>query len=121
MIKKYSSKRFISFFAIVICLSVVTAFAPGNTKPGWQSLFDGKTLNNWKVGNNAGTFKVEDGMIVVNGPVAHLFYDGDVNNHQFKNFEFKADVMTTPGSNSGIYFHTEYQQDGWPEKATRYR
>ncbi len=55
-------------------------------------------------------------MIKVNGNVAHLFYDGDVNNHQFKNFEFKADVMTTPGSNSGIYFHTEYQQGGWPKK-----
>lgn len=116
MIKKYSTKRFISFFAIVICLSAVTAFIRGNIKPGWQSLFDGKTLNNWKVGSNAGTFSVEDGMIAVNGPVAHLFYDGDVNNHQFKNFEFKADVMTTPGSNSGIYFHSEYQQDGWPKK-----
>ena len=23
---------------------------------------------------------------------------------------------TTEGSNSGIYFHTEYQEDGWPEK-----
>ena len=28
----------------------------------------------------------------------------------------KADVMTTPGSNSGIYFHTEYQEGGWPKK-----
>ena len=24
--------------------------------------------------------------------------------------------MTTPGSNSGIYFHTEYQESGWPSK-----
>jgi len=24
--------------------------------------------------------------------------------------------MTTPGSNSGIYFHTEYQEGGWPKK-----
>ena len=109
-------KKFISFLSIAICLLAVTAFAPGNTKPDWKSLFDGKTLNNWKVGNNAGTFTVEDGMIVANGPVAHLFYDGDINNHRFKNFEFKADVMTTPGSNSGIYFHTEYQQSGWPAK-----
>ena len=23
--------------------------------------------------------------------------------------------MTTPGSNSGIYFHTRYQESGWPE------
>ena len=26
----------------------------------------------------------------------------------------KADVMTTPGSNSGLYFHTKYQPEGWP-------
>ena len=24
--------------------------------------------------------------------------------------------MTTPGSNSGIYFHTAYQEGGWPSK-----
>lgn len=114
--KDHSIKKFISFISIVTCLFVVTSFTHGIKETGWQSLFDGKTLNNWKVGNNAGTFSVEDGTIVVNGPVAHLFYDGDVNNHQFKNFEFKAEVMTTPGSNSGIYFHTEYQQGGWPKK-----
>jgi hypothetical protein len=39
-----------------------------------------------------------------------------VQHHNFKNFEFKADVMTTPGSNSGIYFHTEYQESSWPKK-----
>ena len=109
-------KRYTSFFALAICLLAIIAFTARNAKPKWQSLFDGKTLNNWKVGDNAGTFNVEDGMIVVNGPVAHLFYDGDIDNHRFKNFEFKADVMTMPGSNSGIYFHTEYQQGGWPKK-----
>ena len=109
-------KPFILFLTTAACLLAVAAFTSHNTERDWISLFDGKTLNNWKVGNNAGTFTIEDGMIVVNGPVAHLFYDGDVNNHQFKNFEFKADVMTTPGSNSGIYFHTEYQRGGWPAK-----
>src|SRR5690606_15192133 len=24
--------------------------------------------------------------------------------------------MTTPGSNSGMYFHTEFQEKGWPQK-----
>ena len=68
----------------------------------WVSLFDGKTLNDWKVGDNASTFSVDSGMIKVNGNTAHLFYDGPVNNHSFKNFEFKADVMTRPHSNSGL-------------------
>jgi hypothetical protein len=82
----------------------------------WVSLFDGKDLNGWKVGSNASTFSVENGTIVVNGPTAHLFYDGTVKQHQFKNFEFKASVMTAPGSNSGIYIHTIYQESGWPKK-----
>ena len=85
-------------------------------KDKWISLFDGKSLNGWKVGDNAETFSVKDGMIVVHGKTAHLFYDGDVNNHSFKNFEFKTQVMTMPGANSGIYFHTQYQQGGWPSK-----
>ncbi|KAA2243803.1 DUF1080 domain-containing protein [Chitinophaga agrisoli] len=83
---------------------------------GWTSLFDGKTFNGWKVGDHDTTFKIENGTIKVNGPVAHLFYVGDFHQHEFKNFEFKAEVMTRPGSNSGIYFHTAYQEKGWPEK-----
>jgi hypothetical protein len=79
-------------------------------------LFDGKSLNGWKVGDHAATFTVEDGMIVAHGETAHLFYDGNIKQHNFKNFEFKARVMTTPGSNSGIYFHTAYQESGWPAK-----
>ncbi len=83
---------------------------------GWISLFDGKTLNGWKASENPGTFTVKDGAIVVFGERAHLFYQGDVNNHNFKNFEFKAQVMTTPGSNSGMFIHTDYQETGWPAK-----
>ncbi|WP_153798276.1 3-keto-disaccharide hydrolase [Foetidibacter luteolus] len=94
---------------------VATAFRQP-LQSDWISLFDGKSLNNWKVGENASTFSIEDGAIVAHGPVAHLFYEGDVQQHNFKNFEFKADVMTTPGSNGGIYFHTVYQEGSWPKK-----
>jgi type 1 glutamine amidotransferase len=83
---------------------------------GWQSLFDGKTLDGWKASENKSTFTVRDGTIVVKGDRSHLFYVGPVNNANFKNFEFKADVKTEPGSNSGIYFHTEYQETDWPKK-----
>ena len=83
---------------------------------GWVSIFDGKTLKGWKAAERPESFRVEDGAIVVNGSRAHLFYVGPLKNHDFKNFEFKADVMTEPGSNSGIYFHTEYQETGWPNK-----
>src|SRR5688500_12046413 len=108
-------KIFIYFFAVVFILISCGALQHDNLNK-WISLFDGKSLNGWKVGNNAGTFTVQDGAIIANGDVAHLFYNGDVQDHNFKNFEFKADVMTTPGSNSGIYFHTIYQEQGWPAK-----
>lgn len=108
-------KKMIKCGAAAVLLVVCFSFS-GNQEADWISLFDGKTLNGWKASENPGTFKVENGTIVVAGPRAHLFYVGPVNNHNFKNFEFKAQVMTTPGSNSGIYFHTEYQEDGWPSK-----
>jgi hypothetical protein len=82
----------------------------------WQSLFNGKTLDGWLASENQGTFTASNGMIVAHGPRSHLFYTGLVNDANFKNFEFKADVLTTPGSNSGIYFHTQYQETDWPSK-----
>ncbi|MFT3703933.1 MAG: DUF1080 domain-containing protein [Agriterribacter sp.] len=101
---------------IVLLAAGIFLLSFTDKKEGWISLFDGKTLNNWKVGDNGSSFSVENGTIKVNGETAHLFYDGDVEQHNFKNFEFKAEVMTLPGSNSGIYFHTGFQQGGWPEK-----
>jgi len=98
-------------------LVVLFAFRGMNSPSSkWVSLFDGHSLKGWKVGENAGTFSVKDGQIVVHGPTAHLFYDGDYKHHIFKNFELKVDVMTYPGANSGIYFHTEYQESDWPKK-----
>jgi hypothetical protein len=109
-------KRSYLFLAAALCLTIATAFISMTPKEEWMPLFDGKSLANWKVGDNASTFSVENGMIVAHGPTAHLFYNGDVNQHDFKNFEFKAEVMTMPGSNSGIYFHSAFQQGGWPAK-----
>jgi hypothetical protein len=100
---------------ILLLLSCASLSKNGKTDV-WIPLFDGQSLNGWKANENPGTFKVEDGMIVVDGPRAHLFYVGDVMNHDFKNFELKAQVMTMPGANSGIYFHTAYQDSGWPAK-----
>ena len=83
---------------------------------GWVSLFDGRSLDGWRASENEETFSVQDGRIVADGPRSHLFYVGDVQNHDFDDFEFRVDVMTRPGANSGIYFHTQYQEEGWPSQ-----
>jgi hypothetical protein len=113
--------------ALSVCASLVLLASLGSTamaadaapepdKDGFYSLFDGKTLDGWKVGENPESFKVEDGAIVVNGEVAHLFYEGPVEDHDFKNFELKLEVMTEPSANSGVYVHTEFQESSWPAK-----
>jgi hypothetical protein len=113
-------KWFASIAVVALALSAAVAEdkpeAPKPDKDGFYPLFDGKTLDGWKAAEVPATFKVEDGLIVVNGNRAHLFYDGPVNNHDFKNFHLKAEVKTMPNSNSGIYFHTKYQEKGWPDK-----
>ena len=109
---------------LVVFLCARGAFA-ADTPPletGFVSLFDGKTLDGWKIGQNAEIFQVRDGMIVMECPAtkhepAHLFYDGEVGHHEFKNFHLKVDVMTFPGANSGIYFHTKYRRSGCPSSA----
>lgn len=101
------------FWALLL---VVTASFTDEPQADWISIFDGKSLDGWKASENPSTFSIEDGAIKVAGPRAHLFYTGSVENHNFKDFEFKAKVMTKPGSNSGMYIHTEYQEDGWPSK-----
>ena len=93
-----------------------TSTAGTSSPDGWIALFNGTTLDGWKISDDVGTFSVQDSAIVVHGPRSHLYYVGPVRDHDFKNFEFQADVMTKPGSNSGIYFHTAYQETGWPDK-----
>jgi hypothetical protein len=83
---------------------------------GWQLLFNGHSLDGWKASETPGTFSVANGELVVKGPRSHLFYEGPVANHDFKNFELSAEIMTKPGANSGLYFHTEWQTEGWPAK-----
>ncbi len=94
-----------------LVLSVQSASAQSGD---WVALFDGKTLNGWKASENEASFRVEDGCIVHDGPRSHLYYVGDVAGHQFKDFEFKAMVYTFENANSGVYFHTRFQEKGFP-------
>lgn len=116
---KHSPLQTLVFFIAVgiLCTGLShQSIAQQDANGEWITLFDGESLDGWKASENSSTFSVEDGRIVADGPRSHLFYAGPVQNHNFRDFEFKADVMTTPGSNSGIYFHTEYQETGWPAK-----
>ncbi|MDI1247764.1 MAG: DUF1080 domain-containing protein [Lacunisphaera sp.] len=100
------------------CLAFTTVFIAAalgaqESEEGFVRLNDGQTFAGWQVTKeNPGTWQIVDGAFVTRGPRAHLFYTGD--GVPFKNFELKVEVMTEPGANGGIYFHTAYQDTGWP-------
>jgi len=111
--------RPVTVVAAGLSMLVVAALAgrpAAAEEPGFDSLFDGKSLAGWQPNENPGSWKVADGVIVCHGPRSHLFYVGPdaAKPAEFKNFHFKAEVMTKPGANSGIFFHTKFQPEGWP-------
>ncbi len=81
----------------------------------WIDMFNGKDLTGWKVSTeNPGSFQVKDGILVIDGPRAHLFYVGPEAKAAMRDFEFEAMVKTFPSANSGVFFHTQWQENGWP-------
>ncbi len=89
--------------------------AGSDAEEGFVPLFNGKDLTGWTPAKeNADSFSVNDGVLVVKGPRSHLFYTGDVNGGTFKNFELRLKAKTLPKANSGVYFHTRFQDKGWP-------
>ena len=96
------------FIVTLFFLSCQTEMKTGE----WVSIFDGETLNGWKsTVENAESITVEDGAIKCAGARSHLFYEGE-----YKNFEFEAEIKTLEHSNSGIFIHSEYLAEGWPQK-----
>lgn len=100
---------------LAVCFVGLTAgsFAAEKTEEGFKRLDDGKTFKGWKISESPESWSIKDGAFVANGPRSHLFYVGD--DKPFKDFELKVDVLTKKDSNGGIYFHTKFQDVGWPK------
>jgi hypothetical protein len=108
--------RRLSVYALLGLVAIAAPSFAADDKPadgGFVTIFDGKSLDRWKkAGENQDAIQLKDGAIVANGNRCHLFYVGA--DRPFKNFHLQLEVMTKPNANGGIYFHTKYQDEGWP-------
>ena len=109
-----------SSFAVLLAITIISATGWLATAPAWsqskdaawQELFNGKNLKGWKANMDPVNFTVENGLLKAHGKkgMSHLFFVGDEAKYKsFKNFELEAVVRGKPNSNSGIFFHTNFE------------
>ncbi len=110
-------------FTIAILFLTASVFAQqkDNTltkaekKAGWKLLFDGKTLNGWRMYQNkpADSWSVKDGNLYCKGSTtdksdkrADIITMG-----QYANFELSIEWKISPEGNSGILYHVSEDYD----------
>lgn len=113
--------------------SKINTLSKKEIKKGWELLFDGKSLGNWKTfnGGEVTGWKIIDGELHNSGIGSD--HGGDIiTKKEYQNFELYMEWKVAPESNSGIFFHVqeglvnaiyesgpEYQlidDNGWPTK-----
>jgi hypothetical protein len=89
-----------------VVFAVAAAFGAG--EEGFVPLFDGKTLDGWKlVGGHGPGYVVQEGKIVCPADGGgNLFTE-----KEFANFVFRFEFMLTPGANNGIGVRAPYEGD----------
>jgi hypothetical protein len=101
------SKTILTLAILALPAFPSTTIAPDE---GWVPLFDGKTLDGWKVNGGFASYKVEDGVIVgttVEGSPNTFLCKGD-----YKDFALELEVKCDPALNSGIQVRSHvYSKD----------
>jgi len=111
--------------------SEINTLTKKEMKLGWELLFDGESLDNWKTfnGGEVTGWKIVDGVLHNSGVGSD--HGGDIiTKKEYQNFELYLEWKIAPESNSGIFFHVqegivnaiyetgpEYQlidDNGWP-------
>ncbi len=107
---------------LTLSLTIIAALygaALADDQKGWESLFDGKTLEGWTVRGGVAEYKVEDGTIVgttVKGSPNTFLCKGD-----FEDFVLELEVKCDPKLNSGVQVrsHVYLKDDSVPENRRR--
>ena len=104
-------------------MALAFALIPGGTSladdEGWVPLFDGKSLDGWKVNGGFAAYTVEDGAIVgktVEGSPNTFLCKGD-----FQDFVLELEVKCDPRLNSGVQVRSHVYGKDDPDPKNRRR
>lgn len=113
---------------LLVFLSVMICSVKAQN-PQWVNLFDGKTLNGWKVLGGKATFRVEKGVIVGTTSTGGENYNTFLcTEKEYGNFNLEFEFLTEEGLNSGVQFRglfsdglvRGYQFEIDPDRTTMY-
>lgn len=136
-------RNFIHLFICIIFISLnscsitkkeeLNVLTEKEINEGWELLFNGKTIDNWKTfnGGKVNGWKIIDGILHNSGEGSD--HGGDIiTKKQYTNFELYLEWKIAPESNSGVFIHVqeglsnaiyesgaEYQlmdDKGWPDQ-----
>ncbi len=105
------SRTLLTAIALVLSCYATAAFAD----EGWVSLFDGKTLDGWKVNGGVASYKVEGGVIVgttVEGSPNTFLCKGN-----YKDFVLELEVKCDPRLNSGVQVRSHVYEKDTPQES----
>lgn len=77
---------------------------------GWQTLFDGKTLNGWHIynkGNTASKWTASRGVLLCDPKKKEGIFGDLVTDSIYENFELELEWKVAKGGNSGIFINVQ--------------
>ena len=109
-------KVLIAIAIITSCLGMISFYQPKDNaltqsekKSGWKLLFDGKTLNGWRMYQNIATecWGINNGELYCKGDnnEENKLRADIITTEQYDNFELSVDWKIAPESNSGILYN----------------
>ncbi len=96
----------LSAILISSCAQKPNTLTEKEENEGWKLLFDGQSLDNWKMynGGQVTGWLIEDGSLVALGQGGDI--GGDIiTKNQYDNFEISIDWKAGKGGNSGLMYH----------------
>lgn len=105
--------RTIKFFSIVASAIIMAGCAGTSNKltqqeiaNGWELLFDGTSLDQWRLynGEGTGTWGIDEGCLAADGTGSDST-GYIVSKNEYANFDLVFDWKIAPGANSGVIYH----------------
>lgn len=112
---------------VLLCVAVLSTLMADEVE--WTNLFDGKSLNGWKVLGGKATFRVEKGMIVGTTSTGGENYNTFLcTEKEYGNFNLEFEFLADEELNSGVQFRglfseglvRGYQFEIDPDQTTKY-